>query len=224
MTKKELKNEILEAMEDSLDYQDGTYVSVLYDIKDGTFSQGVDTGGVSYVGCITVASIKSKGLRWVDFLDCDVITEAQLLLENDASWIDYPKSVVRSAKKYVKDEDIDIEDMEDYEAEDIMEESGAADLILEEYKKDYKSYDDWQRELESYVDDALEILNLKLLEDLNKILYDYELKNIPEKIYKSKDDVFDTIKKVNADKKNELEEFLGDYKSDFFKIYLFNIL
>lgn len=224
MTKKELRKEITEAMVDSLDYQEGTYTNVLYDIKDDTFSQSVDTGNTRYTNCITVASIEGKNLCWLDYLDCDVITEAQNLLDGDASWIDYPIYMVRKANKYVKVEDIDIDDMDRCEAEDIMVESGAADLILKEYKKEWQESDDWQKDIESYVDYALENLNLGLLEDLNKILYDYELKDIPEKIYKDKNEVLDTIKKVNSDKKNELEDFIYGYENDFFKIYLFNIL
>lgn len=224
MTKKELRKEISEAMKDSLDYQEGTYTDVLYDIKEGTFSQGVNTGNTRYADCITVASINGKNLSWLDYLADDVVTEAQNLLDGDAWWIDYPIYMVRKAKKYVEAEDIDVDDMDRCEAEDIMVESGAADLILKEYKKEWTDSEDWQRDIESYVDYAIENLNLGLVEEVNKVLYDYELKDIPEKIYKSKDEVLNTIKKVNADKKTELEDFLYDYENDFFKIYLFNIL
>lgn len=157
MTYKEFEREIKEAMKDSLDYEEGTYISVLYIPKKNTFMQRVDDGRVSYTDCITVASIEGKGLCWVDYLADDIVVEAKSLLDGGASWIDYPACIVKKAKKYA--EDIDIEDMDSYEAEEIMKKSGAADFILQEYKKEWMESLDWKRAFERYVDDALEILN-----------------------------------------------------------------
>lgn len=222
MTKQDLEKEIAEAMKDSLDYQEGTYISVLYAPKEDTFMQRVDDGGASYTKCITVACINGKGLDWRDYLDCDVVREAQLLLENDASWIDYPAHIVRKAKRYAKCDDIDIEDMSICEAEDIMEESGAADFIMQEYKKEIMESKDWQEELERYVDYALETLEdtigdidelqqiqkdltikavdyrERLLNTLNDNLKMVSLKPIPIKKYKDEKEVVNTIKEING--------------------------
>lgn len=235
MTKQDLEKEITEAMVDSLDYPEGTYTDVLYNIKEGTFSQGVNTGNVRYTNCITIASINGKGLCWIDYLDSDIITEAQLLLENNASWIDYPAHIIKKANKYAKAIGLDIEDMDKCDAEEIMQESGAAYLILQEYKKEWMNSDDWQKDIESYVDDALENLenalgNIddlqqiqedltikadyyreKLLNNLNDRLKEISLKPIPIKKYKDEKELVNIIKEINSNNPDTLYNFIENF-------------
>lgn len=226
MTKQELEKEISGAMEDSLNYPEGTYISVLYAPKEDTFMQRVDTGNARYTNCITIASIEGKNLSWLDYLDSDVITETQLLLENNASWIDYPAHIVKKANSYAKTIGLDVEDMDNCDAEEIMQESGAADLILQEYKKELMNSDDWQKDIESYVDYALETLedtigNIeklqkiqkdltvraddyreRLLNNLNDKLKEVSLKPIPIKKYKDEKEVVNIIKEINGNNSN----------------------
>lgn len=233
MTKQDLEKEIAEAMEDSLNYPEGTYISVLYTPKEDTFMQRVDSGNTRYTNCITISSIEGKNLSWLDYLDTDVITETQLLLENNASWIDYPAHIVKKANSYIKAIGLDIENMDDCDAEEIMQESCAADFILQEYKKEWMNSEDWQKDIESYVDYALETLedtigNIdelqqiqkdltikaddyreRLLNTLNDNLKMVSLKPIPVKKYKDEIEVLNTIKELNAN--NDVEKFLKDY-------------
>lgn len=222
MTKQDLEKEIAEAMEDSLNYPEGTYISVLYTPKEDTFMQRVDSGNTRYTNCITISSIEGKNLSWLDYLDTDVITETQLLLENNAPWIDYPAHIVKKANSYIKAIGLDIENMDDCDAEEIMQESGAADFILQEYKKEWMNSEDWQKDIESYVDYALETLedtigNIdelqqiqkdltikaddyreRLLNTLNDNLKMVSLKPIPIKKYKDEKEVVNTIKEING--------------------------
>lgn len=83
------------------------------------------------------------------------------------------------------------------------------DSNIENLKDELKDLQYLQDDLTIKADDYRE----RLLDNLNDNLKDYDLKEIPVKKYKDENEVVNTIKKLNSDKPEDVEQFLEDYST-----------
>ena len=157
--KEEIANELKDCIEDVCSYtHSGVDVNLVYDTKNEYFTSFISTGNTWVPYYETLLTLHSDNFEWLDYLGdipCDCELRALLRGESEIE-LTYSQDIIDKAKRIVEDEEIDIDDND--EAEYVLKECGAADVIEKAMIDENVNYH-LENEYDNLLDEAIEAYN-----------------------------------------------------------------